>query len=380
MISYKYNIYHSKNTKHLDKMLRECSFVWNHALALQRHYYRRFKKYIPLNRLQKHFAKRIKRTLLHSQTVQEILERLDNSYKRFFKKLNKRPPKFKIAEKFNSFVFKQGGFTLNSNVFTINKINKRFKFSYSRPYDGKVKQIRILRETCNRYSIVIVTDSKSSVSYGKSRNGASIGIDFGLKTYLTLSNGENIESPLFFNRYQKKIKKRNRKLSKAKKGSNNRKRRSFELQQAHRKIKNLRNDFQWKIAHQLCKQYDCIFLETLNVEAMKRLWGKKISDLSHSMFVEKLKYIAYKYQVTVHQIDKWYPSSKTCSCGYIYKDLSLKDRTWTCPVCGSENNRDLLASQNILRKGISELESTGKTSGSNSWVPYVIIQESRSLQ
>ena len=379
MISYKYNIYHSKNTKHLDKMLRECAFVWNHALNLQKRYYGRFKKYISLGKLKKHFAKRIKRALLGAQTVQEILERLDSSYKRFFKKLCKRPPKFRKAEKFNSFVFKQDGFKLNGNILTINRINKRFKFSYSRPYDGKVKQVRILREMCNRYSIVIVTDSKSNVTYGKTRDGASIGIDFGLKTYMTLSNGKSIVSPLFFNRYKKKIKKCNRKLSRAEKGSNNRKRRSFELQQTHRKIKNLRNDFQWKLAHRLCKRYDYIFLETLNVEAMKHLWGKKISDLSHSMFIDKLKYIASKYDVTVHQIDKWYPSSKTCSCGYIYKDLSLKERAWTCPKCSSINERDLLASQNILRKGISELESTGKSSGCKTEVPYVGIQESQSL-
>lgn len=379
MISYKYNIYKSKNTKYLDKMLRECAFVWNHALNLQKRYYRMFGKYIPLGKLKTYFAKRIRRTLLHSQTVQEILERLDSSYKRFFKKLCKRPPKFKKAEKFNSFVFKQGGFTLNGNVFTINKINKRFKFSHSRIYNGNVKQIRVLRETCNRYSIVIVTDSKSNKTYEKSRNGASVGIDFGLKTYMTLSDGKSIQSPLFFNRYQKKVKKCNRNLSRAKKGSNNRKRRLFELQQTNRKIKNLRNDFQWKLAHQLCKQYDFIFLETLNIEAMKHLWGKKISDLSHSSFIEKLMYVATKYGVTIHQIDKWFPSSKTCECGYVYKSLSLPERTWVCPKCGSVNDRDLLASKNILRKGISELESTGNSNGCKTGVPYTCIQESRSL-
>ena len=80
MISYKYNIYHSKKTKYLDKMLRECCFVWNHALALQRRYYRLFGKYIPVGKMQKHFAKRVKRILLHSQTVQEILQRLDSAY------------------------------------------------------------------------------------------------------------------------------------------------------------------------------------------------------------------------------------------------------------------------------------------------------------
>ena len=121
MISYKYNIYHSKKTKYLEKMLRECCFVWNHALALQRRYYKLFGKYISVGKMQKHFAKRIKRSLLHSQTVQEILQRLDSAYNRFFNKLAKRPPKFKRSDCFNSFVFKQGGFTLNGNCLTINK-------------------------------------------------------------------------------------------------------------------------------------------------------------------------------------------------------------------------------------------------------------------
>ena len=119
MISYKYNIYYSKKTKYLDKMLRECCFVWNHALSLQRRYHKLFGKYIPVNRMQKHFSKRIKRNLLHSQTTQEILQRLDSAYNRFFKKLAKRPPKFKRASCFNSFVFKQGGFTLNGNCLTL---------------------------------------------------------------------------------------------------------------------------------------------------------------------------------------------------------------------------------------------------------------------
>lgn len=120
-------------------MLRECCFVWNHALALQRRYYKLFGKYISVGKMKKHFAKRIKRNLLHSQTTQEILERLDESYNRFFKKLAKRPPKFKRADCFNSFVFKQGGFTLNGNCLTINKGKKRFRFSYSRVYEGNVK-------------------------------------------------------------------------------------------------------------------------------------------------------------------------------------------------------------------------------------------------
>lgn len=91
MISYKYKLYRTDKTKHLDKMLREAAFVWNHALALQKRYYRMYGKYIGINRMRKHFAKRINRNLLHSQTVQEILDRLDDAYLRFFNHLAARP-------------------------------------------------------------------------------------------------------------------------------------------------------------------------------------------------------------------------------------------------------------------------------------------------
>jgi putative transposase len=153
--------------------------------------------------MKKHFAKRIKRNLLHSQTTQEILERLDESYNRFFKRKSKRPPKFKGSDCFSSFVFKQGGFTINGNILTINKVKKRFKFSYSRVYEGNVKQIRIVRKTCHRYSLIIITDHNHSNSYRKTHNGASIGLDFGLKTYLTKSDGSKIDSPLFFKKISK---------------------------------------------------------------------------------------------------------------------------------------------------------------------------------
>lgn len=176
-----------------------------------------------------------------------------------------------------------------------------------------------------------------------------------------------------------RLEKLNRKFSNAKKGSNNRKRRLFELQQAYRKINDFRSDFQWKLAHELCKRYDYIFIEDLNIEGMKRLWGKKVSDLSHSSFINKLTYIASKYGVIVHKIDKWYPSSKTCECGFVNKNLSLRDRTWCCPKCESINDRDVLAARNILRKGISELESKSNSSDSNIGVSCVCIQESHLL-
>lgn len=185
MIAYKYKLYQTKRTKHLDAMLREASFVWNHALALQKRYYSLFGKYISKNAMQKHYAKRIKRTLLHSQTTQEIIERLDTAYQRFFKKLAKRPPKFRRAIDFYSIVYKQGGFSLNGNVLTVNTIKKRFKFSYSRPYEGRVKRIAIKRSRLGEYYLIITTDAEPK-AYGKTHDGASVGIDFGLKTYIEL--------------------------------------------------------------------------------------------------------------------------------------------------------------------------------------------------
>ena len=101
--------------------------------------------------------------------------------------------------------------------------------------------------------------------------------------------------------------------------------------------------------------------EDLNLEGMSRLWGRKMHDMGHGKFVEILSSVAVKYGCTVHKIDRYYPSSKLCTCGYKNDTLSLRDRQWVCPHCGQHHDRDVLAANNILRRGISELSSNGKT-------------------
>ena len=364
MITYKYKLYKSKQTKHLNAMLSEACFVWNHALSLQKRYYKLYHKYISDNRMRKHFAKRIHRHLLHSQTTQEIIDRLDIAYKRFFEHLSKRPPKFKKAKDFRSIVFRQGGYSLNGNVITINNIKKRFKFSLSRPYDGKVKTLTIKRSNTGDFYIFMVLE-KVTETIRKTHNGASVGVDFGLKTYMTLSDGTTFYNPMFLKRGIYNLKQKSRSFSKCVQGSNKFERKRLELNRYYEKIVNKRNDWQWKLAHHLCHKYDKIFIENLQLNGMSTLWGRKIADLAHGEFIRKLQYVATKYGVTVHKIDRYYPSSKMCTCGYKYKGLQLCERTWTCPECGTVHKRDLLAANNILRQGIAELESVSKTRKSN---------------
>ena len=360
MVSYKYKLYNSKRNKHISAMLGEASFVWNHALALQNRYYTLYGKYASKNVMQKHYAKRITRHLLGAQTVQEIIERLDTAYQRFFKKYAKRPPKPKKANDFCSIVYKQNGFALNGDILTISRIKKRFKFSYSRHYEGRVKRIAIKRSRLGEYYLIITTDAEPK-AYGKTHNGASVGIDFGLKTYMVMSDGTTVQNPQYLKADIDNVRRKSRLLSKCKKGSNNRERRRKDLCREFENITHKRIDFQWKLAHELCRKYDFIFIEDLSLTGMTKLWGRKMSDLAHAEFVGRLEYIARKYGVTVHKIDRFYPSSKTCECGYVNKGLKLSDREWVCPECGKVNDRDLNAAENILRRGISELWSGSKT-------------------
>ena len=362
MISYKFKLYKSKKTKYLDATMCEACGVWNHALALQRRYYRLFGKFIPKFTLAKHMTKVWQRHCLGSQSMQEVTERLDKSYSRFFKHKSKRPPKFKKAKDFTSFVFKQCGYKFEGNrvTLTVGGARHMFKFSKSREIVGNIKTVTVKRSHLNEYYIVVVTDG-SAESYSKTHNGATVGIDFGLKTYLTLSDGETVNNPQYLKHALKEVRKSSRKLSKCQKGSNHKEQARLAYCRLQETLVNKRSDFQWKLAHELCKRYDFIFLETLNLNGMTRLWGRKVNDLAHGEFVSRLEYVAVKYGCTVRKIDKFFPSSKLCTCGYKNSTLKLSDRKWVCPQCGQVHNRDLLAAQNILREGIHELESESKT-------------------
>jgi putative transposase len=248
---------------------------------------------------------------------------------------------------------KQAGWALlGGNQIRIGK--DIFKFSKSREIEGKIKTVTIKRDTLGNFFIFfaceIEVEPKNRTTIGK-----TTGIDFGLKTYLTFSDGTEEESPLFFKRGMKTIRKASQKLSSKKKGSNHRAKARLNLARKHKKIANQRKDYPFQLANKLCQSYEYIFIEDLNLRGMVKLWGRKVNDLGFSDFIKILEHTATKHRTTLHKIDRWFPSSKLCSgCGTINKALSLRDRDWVCD-CGSVHNRDHNAAINILREGSSSL-------------------------
>lgn len=362
MLTLKYKLYKSRKNKRLDALCDTGGVIWNHIVALNKRYYSLYKKGISLNRLQKHIAKLRNRNpywkRLNAQSVQEIGERYDLAMKRFFNKLAKRPPKFKKRTDSKSVVFKQYGYSLKDNRLTINGIGV-FKFSKSRDYSN-IKRISVKRTTTGDYYLIVCCDLDPTKF--KREGDASIGMDFGLKTFLTCSDGKQIESPLFFKQFKRRIAKANKSLSSKKKGSNNRKKAKLRLARLHETVANKRSDFQWKLAHELCKTNDFIAIEDLNIAAMTKLWGRKVNDLSFSAFVDKLIHVSKKYDVVVQKIGRFYPSSKLCECGVKNDELTLKAREWVCKSCGLLNARDALAARNILGEGIRLYRTKCKTS------------------
>lgn len=195
---------------------------------------------------------------------------------------------------------------------------------------------------------------------------AQIGIDLGLKSYATLSTGEKIEPPKVLGRNLRRLAIEQRKLSKKVKGSNRRAKQAKVVAKLHRKISNMRRDWLQKLSTRLIIENQVICLEDLNVAGMvrNRTLAAKVSDAAWSEFVRQIEYKAKWYGRTVVKINRFFPSSKTCSaCGFVHENLELKDRSWKCPGCGAEHDRDLNAARNILAEGLRRAEVPARNGG-----------------
>jgi putative transposase len=359
--TYKQKLYRcSSKTKHLDDLLVIAKHIYNHCIALHKRYYKIYHKSLNIYQLQKHLTKLKRRNKkywckLNSQVIQEITERIDKGYDLFFKerkKGNKRIslPDFKSRSKYKSFTYKNSGWKLTPDFILIQK--RKYKLFKDRRIKGEIKTITVKKHRTGDWYICVAV--QESYEPKLLRTGKTVGLDFGLKTFLTTSDLEKIESPEFLKSAMSQYRKVSRRLSRKIKGSNNRQKAKLNLSRFHEKITNKRDDFQWKLARKLVERYDIICVETLNIKAMQMMWGRKISDLAISSFYTKLKYLCSVENKEFVEIDRWYPSSKTCSvCGHVLKELSLSQRAWQCPDCQTIHDRDENAAKNIKTVGAS---------------------------
>lgn len=354
--SYKYRLYRNDDNKHLVQAVDIAGIVWNHSLALSQRYYRRYGKSLSFNRLQKHIGRLRMKTAkfsywkkLGSQAVQDVVQRLEKAFKRFFTKQGGFP-RFKKVKKYRSFTLKQSGWKLLEGN-KVQVLGRTYKYVLSRPLDGEVKTVTIKRDSLGR--LWIVFSLVMTVGVPEFTTGKIGGFDFGLRKFLTNDEGQVIQSPMFFEQSRKKVATLNRELSRKKDGSNNRKRAKYRLAKAHDDIANKRRDWFYKLSHDLCDEYSHIFLEDLNIKGMQRRWGRKISDLAFSEFVSILEHVASKCGVLVHKIDRWEPTTQICSCCGHRQKLLLHETVFECENCGSIMDRDHNAAKNVKKVGAS---------------------------
>lgn len=368
MRTFVFKAYASKRNRKLHRQIDIAASIWNHCIALHKRYYRRFGKHLNQFHVMKHLTKLKTRNgyshwkKLGSQAAQDVVQRIEKSYQLFFSYLKAkkagtakgrkvRPPSFRKKARYTSLTLKQAGYSISGTSITIG--NQRYRFFKSREIEGKIKTLTVKRDTLGDIYFIIVTDAEHQVLHAATTEIA--GMDFGLKDFLSISDGTKVAAPEPFKKALKQLKKSSRSLSRKQKGSNHRRQARKSLARVHRSVASQRKDFHFKLARQLANRYNAIAIEDLNLSGMKALWGRKVSDLGFASFVQTLEHQATKTGCTVIKVDRWFPSSKTCNaCGCINESLSLRDRVWTC-TCGTTHDRDLNAAINLQRAGASAL-------------------------
>jgi putative transposase len=291
--------------------------------------------------------------------------RLDKAYKAFFKRVSAGYkaglPRFKNKNRYDSFTLTQTGWKLDGKYLTIKKVGI-FKIKLSRPIGGTIKTITIKRSNDKWYAC-FSCDNVPEKQYAPSKK--EIGIDVGLKSFAVDSDGKVTDNPKYLDRVQRKLRIKQRTLSRRKKGSTRRSRACKQVTNIHEKVRNQRKDFLHKLSSNYVKNNQKIYVENLNVKGMVRNHNlsRSISDAGWSTFISMLEYKAEEAGRQVVKIPRFEPSSKTCSvCGSINDNLKLSDRQWICENCGTLHDRDFNAAKNILMVGqtIHELTYTNR--------------------
>ncbi|OGM08186.1 hypothetical protein A2Z67_06240 [Candidatus Woesebacteria bacterium RBG_13_36_22] len=284
---------------------------------------------------------------------QQPFTNLQSAFGRFFKHQNKYPV-FKKKGVKDSFYISNDKFKANEEKFWIPKLGWIKGAEYLR-FPGKIMSA-VIRRKANYWFVVISVETNKA--FTTCENQAVVGVDLGIKTLATLSDGKIIESVNPLRRRLNKLKLLQRWASRKIKGSSNRRKANQKVAKVHYEIACLRKDILDKLTTYLCENYRVICIENLNVSGMikNHKLALSISDLGFGEFRRQLEYKSVLHGNTLIIADRWFPSSKTCSgCGHIKETLLLSERKFICENCGQVIDRDLNAAINLRNYGLKQI-------------------------
>jgi putative transposase len=345
MKTYKFRIYPSKKQElQLKEHLWIAKNIWNELLAYSKDYYQKTGKFPSKSELQM----LSKGKGLFSQTQQAVAHKVSNSIFRVFK-LKKKGikcgfPRFKSIDRMKSLCYPQAGFSLDKKL-KVTPFGK-LPIKKHREIEGNIKTLTLKREPSGKWFAIFCAEQESKEP--KFNKGEQIGIDLGLKTFATLSNGELIKNPRHLKRYEEQLAWNQRLFSKKKKGSNNKKKSKLKVARIYEKVSNTRADFLHKTSTKLVNDYSLIALEKLASWNMaEQNFGKFINDAGWNMFANMLRYKAEETGCEVVFVNPKNTTQECSRCHDIVKK-GISVRIHDCPFCNLVMDRDLNAARNIF--------------------------------
>ena len=355
----------------LQKVLGSYRFVYNHMLARKQDAYKSDKTNLGLAQLSKCFHHELlkdeqydwlkeQNTKVMNQAIRQML----TAYDKFFKE-HKGFPKFKSKRDKQSALFPIGAIskknTFDTRKITLTKKLKDIKFRCSdlyhkrlQKYKDNIRSATLSKTKSGCYTLSILVDMNDNELIKFNKTGRDVGIDLGVKDFVITSDGEVFENKHFFKKDEKRLTKLQRQLSKKRKGSSNFHKQCKRIARVFETITNKKENYIHSVVNYLLHHYETIYMEDLNTSGMLKnhKLAKAIQEVGFYKFKMVLSTKALQNDKKVVLIGRYYPSSKTCSqCGYIHKELKLKDRQWQCPNCGANHDRDYNAALNILYEG-----------------------------
>ena len=300
----------------------------------------------------------------NTKVMEQAIRQMDGAYQRFFKHLSNFP-KFKSKKDKQSALFPYEAISKH-NTFETRHISlttplKNIKFRCSdlyfhrlQKYNKNIRSTTLSKTRSGNFFLSILIEMEDTELNKFKHTNKQVGIDLGVKDFVITSDGEVFENKHFFKKEERRLKKLQRRLSRKHKGSNNRKKAQVRLAKLFERITNKKGAYIHCVTNELLSSFDTIFMEDLNVQGMLRNHhlAKAIQEVGFYKFKETLVNKALVNNKQVIFIDRFYPSSKTCSvCSYKKRDLMLSDREWVCPKCGTNHDRDINAAVNILLEG-----------------------------